>query len=820
MIDESLLKSNFLGRDGFRWWIGQIPPISSQGEQSNGGGWGNRCKVRILGYHPYNTTELSNEDLPWAQILLPTTSGSGGANYAENPKIQPGDTVFGFFLDGDNGQIPVIIGCFGRTSQVPSNEFTSPFVPFTGYTNRIKNDGSKVKADQSNEQNSQSQKSPRDLSPSQIGKLNNTKEVKDEKPYFTGVGQEIVFSNSCDDTLVKGVGAEVNNLLQKVQNITSFASKVSLEIDRSAEKIQGISNGFVGQMFNSLFNKLIGLLQKGLELLYKTVFAKVYAATQNYAIAHLAGVAAQTAMVPPVKFLETSISTIANKIVDGLKGTIKDLLRSTIDNVDNFASCVGTQFTGAFLNSIISKIVSGLSGALNGVSKILSAAFSVADFLRSGISSIKSIGGLFDVNQSASKCSGNIKEWKIGYGGKSSDNENKIFKTVLNGMNIADKIGKIASFEKVNSEDSIISENTVSITSPILPVSKSDNIITLRNIEGVNVDGFISTNAEIMKIQKVNDNRVTVVRKYSGIATNYTINDIFTIIDKIPDSKMRKEVEKSSFEKTVGSWDIFKSSTKSINYISPFGGCYTGKPPVCGPPRVKIFGGGGYEATATAILGSFSSNNISENNLINEKTTSSIIGVRIDNPGFGYRYPPFVEFVDNCGQGYGAVARSVIDDTGKIIQIYMVSEGENYPVGNVTIESSVIVAEDNPPYVPYGVTEVVIENSGIGYEIGDYAIDNFDNTYNLTINENGNIIGANVTLTDNAITGAPQQQTITSQLIYPDRPDQPINTKVISDLPIINIISNTGSGAILKPIIRALSTIPQGEIATVRDCPD
>ena len=77
MIDESLLKSNFIGRDGFRWWIGQVAPGEAQGDQANGGGWGNRCKVRILGYHPYSEAELSNEDLPWAQVLLPTTSGSG-----------------------------------------------------------------------------------------------------------------------------------------------------------------------------------------------------------------------------------------------------------------------------------------------------------------------------------------------------------------------------------------------------------------------------------------------------------------------------------------------------------------------------------------------------------------------------------------------------------------------------------------------------------------------------------------------------------------------------------------------------------------------
>ena len=33
MIEESLLKTNFIGRDGFRWWIGQVAPISAWKDQ-------------------------------------------------------------------------------------------------------------------------------------------------------------------------------------------------------------------------------------------------------------------------------------------------------------------------------------------------------------------------------------------------------------------------------------------------------------------------------------------------------------------------------------------------------------------------------------------------------------------------------------------------------------------------------------------------------------------------------------------------------------------------------------------------------------------
>ena len=50
MIENNILKSNFLGRDGFRWWVGQVAPENAQGKQTNGRGWGNRVKVRILGY--------------------------------------------------------------------------------------------------------------------------------------------------------------------------------------------------------------------------------------------------------------------------------------------------------------------------------------------------------------------------------------------------------------------------------------------------------------------------------------------------------------------------------------------------------------------------------------------------------------------------------------------------------------------------------------------------------------------------------------------------------------------------------------------------
>ena len=138
MIENTLMQSNFLGRDGFKWWVGQVAPEEAQGAQINGDGWGNRVKVRILGYHPDDEVELKNEDLPWAHVLKSPEGGSGRAGRGKPIQILPGDNVFGFFMDGDNAQQPVIIGLFSSSTvaaeKSKNKKFKFPFNPFSGYT--------------------------------------------------------------------------------------------------------------------------------------------------------------------------------------------------------------------------------------------------------------------------------------------------------------------------------------------------------------------------------------------------------------------------------------------------------------------------------------------------------------------------------------------------------------------------------------------------------------------------------------------------------------------------------------------------------------
>ena len=66
-----------MGETDFDGGLVKCPPSTEFVDQSNGGGWGNRVKVRILGYHPYSEIDLPNKDLPWAIVMLGATDGSG-----------------------------------------------------------------------------------------------------------------------------------------------------------------------------------------------------------------------------------------------------------------------------------------------------------------------------------------------------------------------------------------------------------------------------------------------------------------------------------------------------------------------------------------------------------------------------------------------------------------------------------------------------------------------------------------------------------------------------------------------------------------------
>ena len=143
MIEQGLFKKYFVGRDGFYWWIGQIAPEASWRDNKIGipgesnedtPGFAERYKVRIMGHHTAVPSELSDDELPWATVMYPVTAGGGTGASSQTANLRQGMFVFGFFMDGEDGQQPVIMGVVGTNSYtaVMSQVPDAKFIPFTG----------------------------------------------------------------------------------------------------------------------------------------------------------------------------------------------------------------------------------------------------------------------------------------------------------------------------------------------------------------------------------------------------------------------------------------------------------------------------------------------------------------------------------------------------------------------------------------------------------------------------------------------------------------------------------------------------------------
>jgi hypothetical protein len=100
---------NFLGKDGFNWWVGvvetRVDPL----------GLG-RCQIRIFGWHTMDKTELPTKELPWATPMYPINN----SKTFSAPMVD--DWIVGFFMDGESGQFPVMMGVLPGIKTTPKTK--------------------------------------------------------------------------------------------------------------------------------------------------------------------------------------------------------------------------------------------------------------------------------------------------------------------------------------------------------------------------------------------------------------------------------------------------------------------------------------------------------------------------------------------------------------------------------------------------------------------------------------------------------------------------------------------------------------------------
>lgn len=489
MIDELLFKTNHLGKDGFTWWIGQVAdasfwktktlPVNYTDPEKKDLNWPERCKVRIIGYHSFNKNELKDEELPLAHIMMDPTLGSGQGGEGITSNLQGGEVCFGFFLDGDDAQQPVVVGLLPRPRQV-KNELEDrdfAFKPFTGYKGNV------PPTKRTTTPPSPPKEAP---SPPTFTDSSGTEYAYDGNP-FTGWGSTDSFNNRIPfDPTLSLVGIDTSTQLNYNVNfndyITTTSENAAVQAFIKATTFTYIppsecKNNLIGQI-TQVLQDFIGFtngIQKYADVYIDPILntvvdmaSQIRSAVESVAsiirliINSLRGaiIKCVTALFKrffniqkdPIKtILSQSFKNIINivycifeKILPQLLDFLTQLLSDMVDNVTSAPLCAINSLVAGILSKVMDTVESALDVVLSGVSWLtggLSSVFNVLNQVSSLASQIYNFIGCDDL-----KCTTPSK-WvsNIGPSQESADNWSKMVGDINIFKGISEDLGSVES---------------------------------------------------------------------------------------------------------------------------------------------------------------------------------------------------------------------------------------------------------------------------------------------------------------------------------------------------------------------------------------
>ena len=400
MLEQRLSKINFIGEDGFHWFIGQVTADPSWREFSTK--YGYRAKVRILGRHPASN-EVPDSELPWAHFLVPPNLGAGKNFGGTSFGLQGGETVLGFFLDGDDMQQPIILGALfsGEAEknlvawQKAVDKGTSGFLPID-FNRQLKY--------------STAVRPATGGSPTGNGVPGGGK---------TADGKESLQGKQNNEVKKKIVGRA-----KKCKGGKGFLWEVSralatfIEVSRDLINYQqGYIDPILGQIadIGSLIGQtsdlIAGAFSQLIRLARKYMFQKIYNGVKD-----LLNFLVPDSLLKDIaikKSMDTIFCLIEN-IIKGLKKFISDFLLQMLGKIINIPLCAAEQFIGGLISSIGNEIQEAIGPAMDAIQQVIGSVGSFTGYIAQAINYAQ-------IGLNFLKCEGEICEptpynWAINFG--------------------------------------------------------------------------------------------------------------------------------------------------------------------------------------------------------------------------------------------------------------------------------------------------------------------------------------------------------------------------------------------------------------------
>ena len=391
MLEQGLIKTNFLGKDGFIWWIGQVVrqsswidnlPSTPTKTTKEHKGFDFRYKVRIMGYHTAVPGELTDDQLPWASVMLPVTAGtSGGARHT--PQLRQGNFVYGFFLDGEDAQQPIIMGVIGynQYTAVMKNVPDTPFSPFSGYTvedtvpraalgttqeeAEAVPDTIKPKRGQGNRgrrsrtNNKEVMESPASL----VGR----KDGASKQAYEEGSRPRVIPTISkCEPAPLVGIQRGIKNMLAETErlkkSVTEWETKVSTNVDDLEAALLKVKDnatkevsGYVKTIITEIEKNALKKVNDALSESYNEVFPTEL-----------------PELKVKVEIANDELACLFKNIMKNLTGMVGGFLDQIMDRFITTPPCATENFIGSLLGKISGLIDSAISSVMAPIKSLLS----------------------------------------------------------------------------------------------------------------------------------------------------------------------------------------------------------------------------------------------------------------------------------------------------------------------------------------------------------------------------------------------------------------------------------------------------------------
>ena len=414
-MDQGQIKNEFLGRDGFYWWIGQIPDEGVWKDNRTGRptesnedikGFGERYKVRIMGSHldAWESTstpqepDISDEDLPWATVMYPVTAGGGpGASY-QSANLTQGMFVYGFYMDGENGQNPVIIGVLGYSEFNKVATTPGVFQPFSGFTESgddlgkipafsVKLAPGGIYADDyektfDNVAQYWTEAATGNTSQLDLATEDETEDGKKKKP--------VAVPQDCKSG-ISGIQLQLQNIIQEVEKAKKTTSDYRYAISSNLADVQT----FIDERIQEAAKLIAGGIKSILTLIEKEVIKRINdVAKKTY---NLLMPNEQPAMKEGMEIASDLIACLFKKIIDALIGIIANFLKDLVNKAVNVPECLVDNFIGGLfgqladlLNGAMNQAMNTINSVLDGIEGFVGEALSIAGDALSIISDVLS----------------------------------------------------------------------------------------------------------------------------------------------------------------------------------------------------------------------------------------------------------------------------------------------------------------------------------------------------------------------------------------------------------------------------------------------